>query len=56
MLILFYLRTKKAGLGMRTGKHTDITEKIIKAFYTVYNTLGYGFSEKVYHLALVIEL
>ena len=41
---------------MRTGKHADITEKIIKAFYAVYNTLGYGFSEKVYHLALVIEL
>ena len=29
------------------GKHTDITDKIIKAYYKVYNTLGYGFSEKV---------
>ena len=37
-------------------KHTDITELIIKAFYTVYNTLGYGFLEKVYRNALVIEL
>ncbi len=37
-------------------KHTDITELIIKAFYTVYNTLGYGFQEKVYRNALVIEL
>jgi len=37
-------------------KHTDITELIIKAFYTVYNVLGYGFLEKVYRNALVIEL
>jgi len=34
----------------------DVTEKIIKAFYSVYNTLGYGFLEKVYVHALVIEL
>lgn len=37
-------------------KHTDITEKIIGAFFNVYNKLGYGFSEKVYENALVIEL
>jgi GxxExxY protein len=37
-------------------KHTDITELIIKAFYMVYNTLGYGFLEKVYRNALAIEL
>jgi len=37
-------------------KHSDITENIIKAFYTVYNTLGYGFLEKVYQNALFIEL
>ena len=37
-------------------KHTDTTELIIKAFYTVYNTLGYGFLEKVYRNALAIEL
>jgi len=36
-------------------KHTDITDKIISAFYTVYNTLGYGFLEKVYRNALTIE-
>jgi len=35
--------------------HQDLTEKIIKAFYTVYNTLGYGFLEKVYENALIIE-
>lgn len=33
-----------------------ITERIIKAFYTVYNTLGFGFLEKVYEQALIIEL
>ncbi len=37
-------------------KHTEITDKIINAFYTVYNTLGYGFLEKVYRNAMVIEL
>ena len=36
--------------------HEEITGKIIKAFYTVYNTLGYGFLEKVYENALLIEL
>ena len=34
----------------------DITEKVIKAFYKVYNTLGYGFLEKVYENAMMIEL
>jgi len=37
-------------------KHQDITRLIIKAFYNVYNTLGYGFLEKVYENALLIEL
>ena len=37
-------------------KHSDLTEKIIKAFFAVYNTLGYGFLEKVYENALFIEL
>ena len=34
----------------------DKTEKIIKCFYNVYNTLGYGFLEKVYENALYREL
>ncbi|NIA30698.1 MAG: GxxExxY protein [Actinobacteria bacterium] len=37
-------------------KHSDLTNLIIKAFYKVYNTLGYGFREKVYANALAIEL
>jgi GxxExxY protein len=36
--------------------HKDITEKIIKAFYNVYNILGYGFLEKVYENAMMIEV
>jgi len=41
---------------MFEGKHSDITDKIIQAFFKVYNTLGYGFSENVYQNALLIEL
>ncbi len=37
-------------------KFKDITEKIIEIFYTVYNKLGYGFLEKVYENAMMIEL
>ncbi|MBC8526655.1 MAG: GxxExxY protein [Candidatus Cloacimonetes bacterium] len=36
--------------------HEEITEKIIKAFYLVNNTLGFGFLEKVYENAMAIEL
>lgn len=36
--------------------HGDITSKIIESFYKVYNTLGYGFLEKVYENALKLEL
>ncbi len=37
-------------------KHTELTEQVIKAFYKVYNVLGYGFLEKVYENALYLEL
>ncbi|MGB5894130.1 MAG: GxxExxY protein [Ignavibacteriaceae bacterium] len=36
--------------------HSDLTEKIIKCFYEVYNILGYGFLEKVYESSLYNEL
>ena len=36
--------------------HQNITDKIIQAYYKVYNKLGYGFLEKVYHNAMLIEL
>ena len=37
-------------------KHSHLTEKILKAYYNVYNKLGYGFLEKVYENAMIIEL
>lgn len=36
--------------------HSDITGLIIKAYYNVYNSLGFGFLEKVYENALIIEI
>ena len=36
--------------------HKELSNKIIKCFYTVYNTLGFGFLEKVYENAFMIEL
>ncbi|RLB78979.1 MAG: GxxExxY protein, partial [Deltaproteobacteria bacterium] len=37
-------------------KYSKLTEKIIKAAYTVHNVMGFGFLEKVYQNALMIEL
>ena len=37
-------------------KHQEITDKVIKIFYKVYGQLGYGFLEKVYTNAIMIEL
>ncbi len=36
--------------------HKELTSKIIEAFYRVYNSLGFGFLEKVYENALKYEL
>ena len=36
-------------------KYKSLTEKIIKIFYKVYNQLGYGFLEKVYENAMMLE-
>ena len=38
-----------------TTKYKELTEKIIRIFYRVYNKLGYGFLEKVYENAMMIE-
>ncbi|MEW6130827.1 MAG: GxxExxY protein [Acidobacteriota bacterium] len=37
-------------------QHRDLTDKILKAFYKVYNALGYGFLETVYEKSLLLEL
>ena len=36
--------------------HEEITSQILAAFFAVYNQLGYGFLEKVYENAMIIEL
>jgi GxxExxY protein len=47
---------KKTNYGAPLYKHSELTEKIIGAFYDVYSKLGYGFLEDVYVKALVIEI
>jgi len=41
---------------MENYKHKELTDRIIQAFYNVYNELGYGFLESVYQNALYFEL
>jgi GxxExxY protein len=36
--------------------HEELTSKILQSYFTVYNTLGFGFLEKVYENALCKEL
>ncbi len=36
--------------------HQELTDKIISCFYTVYNSLGFGFLEKVYENAMIHEM
>jgi GxxExxY protein len=36
--------------------HEDVTKRIIDCFYEVYGLLGYGFLEKVYEHAMMVEL
>jgi GxxExxY protein len=43
-------------MALDTLLHADVTDLVIKAFYHVYNTLGFGFLEKVYENALVMTL
>ncbi len=36
--------------------HKELTDLIIKTYYEVYNELGFGFLEKVYQNAMLLEL
>ena len=36
--------------------HGLVTDKILRVFYDVYNELGHGFLESVYHRSLVLAL
>jgi GxxExxY protein len=42
--------------NMEERQHSRITDHVICCYYNVYNKLGYGFLEKVYEKALLIEL
>lgn len=42
--------------GLVDHNLNELTEQVIKAFYKVYNSLGYGFLEKVYVNSLILEL
>lgn len=37
-------------------QYIELTDKIVKAFYKVYEEMGFGFQEKVYENALFLEL
>ncbi len=39
----------------KDSKYKELTEKIIGTFYKVYNNLGYGFLEKVYENAMMLD-
>ena len=36
------------------GKHAEVAEKILRAFFDLHTELGYDFSEKVYENSLAI--
>jgi len=38
------------------GKHSELTGKILGAFFQVHKEMGFGFSEKVYECALEVSL
>jgi GxxExxY protein len=40
----------------RRFKHEEVTREIIKVFFDVYNDLGHGFVESVYHEAMALTL
>src|SRR2546428_838150 len=53
------VKIKNDGLKIMIGdnfKHSEITKKIIKTYFKVYNSLGFGFLEKVYENSMLIEL
>jgi len=41
---------------MKNFPQQELTKSLIGIYYDVYNELGYGFLEKVYHKAMIIEL
>ena len=53
---IFIPQEKTSQIKMKNYPHQELTKSIIGIYYNVYNELGYGFLEKVYHRAMIIEL
>jgi GxxExxY protein len=53
---IFIPPKKTSQIKMKNYPHQELTKSIIGIYYNVYNELGYGFLEKVYHRAMIIEL
>ena len=51
-----FIPKKNFQIKMKNYPHQELTKSIIGIYYNVYNELGYGFLEKVYHKAMIIEL
>lgn len=49
-------RSRERGFSEAFYPHQDLTREIIAACYTVLQALGFGFLEKVYLRALIVEL
>lgn len=49
-------RSRETWFSEASYPHQDLTHEIIAACYAVYQALGFGFLEKVYLRALVVEL
>lgn len=47
---------ERNGYDVAPYKHSELTQRIIGVFYDVYNTLGYGFLERVYENAFALRL
>lgn len=50
------LREPGATYDVDGYKHSELTARIIRVFYDVYNALGYGFLEKCYENAMALRL
>ena len=52
----FVIATDSAGMARGELKYERLTRSVIGAFFKVYNTLGFGFLERIYLAALEREL
>lgn len=52
---LYRTQITQMNTDLKDVKHKEITNKIINIFYMVYNQLGYGFLEKIYENAMIME-